>query len=86
MQVTWQLSLITLLKTKIDQRSNIFKNKKIKKILKDSEKKYKLRQLENYYNKKGTRDSKELKSQRFICMSAIKTKKVEKSLVPHIDY
>ena len=56
MQVTWQLSLITLLKTKIDQGSNICKNKKIKKILKDSEKKYKLRQLENYYNKKGTRD------------------------------
>ena len=45
MQVTWQLSLITLLKTKIDQRSNIFKNKKIKKILKDSEKKYKLDRL-----------------------------------------
>lgn len=45
MQVTWQLSLITLLKTKIDQRSNIFKNKKIEKILKDSEKKYKLDRL-----------------------------------------
>lgn len=45
MQVTWQLSLITLLKTKIDQRSNIFKNKKIEKILKDSEKKYNLDRL-----------------------------------------